>query len=37
VRESPDSKRANTEGEEATELEAVTKRQPVKIKQSEKT
>jgi hypothetical protein len=37
VRESPASKDVNTEAEEATELEAVTRRQPVKIQQSEKT
>jgi hypothetical protein len=29
VRQSPDSKRVNTEAEEAAALEAVTRRQPV--------
>jgi hypothetical protein len=37
VRQSPASKDLNTEAEEATALEAVTKRQPVKIQQTEKT
>jgi hypothetical protein len=36
-RQSPASKNVNTEGEEATALEAVTRRQPVKIEQTEKT
>jgi hypothetical protein len=35
VRQSPSSKDVNTEAEEDTALEAVTKRQPVKIRQSE--
>jgi hypothetical protein len=34
VRQSPASKDVNTEGEEATALEAVTRRQPVKIEQT---
>jgi hypothetical protein len=37
VRESPASKGVNTEAEEATALIAVTRRQPVKIQQTEKT
>jgi hypothetical protein len=37
VTESPASKDVNTEAEEATALEAVTRRQPVEIKQTEKT
>jgi hypothetical protein len=37
VRESPATKEVNTEAEEATTLQAVTRRQPVKIQQSEKT
>jgi hypothetical protein len=37
VRQSPVSKDVKTEAEEATALEAVTKRQPVKIQQIEKT
>jgi hypothetical protein len=37
VRYSPSSKDVNTEDEEATALEAVTRRQPVKIQQAEKT
>jgi hypothetical protein len=37
VRQSPASKDVNTEPEEATALEAVTARQPVKIQQTEKT
>jgi hypothetical protein len=37
VRESPASKDVNTETEEATKLEAVATRQPVKIQQTEKT
>jgi hypothetical protein len=37
VRESPASKDVNTEAEEATALKAVTRRQPVKIQQTEKT
>jgi hypothetical protein len=36
VRQSPASKYVNTEAEEATALEAVTRRQPVKIQQAEK-
>jgi hypothetical protein len=35
VRQSPTSKDVNTEAKEATALEAVTKRQPVKIQQTE--
>jgi hypothetical protein len=35
--QSPASKDVNTEAEEATELEAVTRCQPVKIRQIEKT
>jgi hypothetical protein len=35
--ESPVSKEVNTEAEEATALEAVTRRQPVKIQQTENT
>jgi hypothetical protein len=37
VRQSSVSKDMNTEAEEATEYEAVTRRQPVKIQQTEKT
>jgi hypothetical protein len=37
VRQSPASKDVKTEAEEATALEAVTRRQPVKIQQAEKT
>jgi hypothetical protein len=37
VRESPASKDVNTEVEEATALEAVTRQQPVKIQHTEKT
>jgi hypothetical protein len=37
VRQSPASKNANIEAEEATALEAVTRPQPVKIQQTEKT
>jgi hypothetical protein len=37
VRQSPASKDVNTEAEEATVLEAITRRQPVKIQQTEKT
>jgi hypothetical protein len=37
TRQSPASKDMNTEAEEATALEAVTRRQPVKIHQTEKT
>jgi hypothetical protein len=37
VRQSPASKDVNTEDEEATALKAVTRRQPVKIQQTEKT
>jgi hypothetical protein len=35
VRQSPASKNMNTEAEEGTALEAVTRRQPVKIQQTE--
>jgi hypothetical protein len=37
VRESQASKDVNTESETATMLEAVTRQQPVKIHQAEKT
>jgi hypothetical protein len=37
VRESPTNKGVNIEAEEATALEAVTRRQPVKTQQTEKT
>jgi hypothetical protein len=37
VRQSSASKDVNTEAEEATALEAITRRQPVKIKQTENT
>jgi hypothetical protein len=37
VSQSPASKDVNTEAEEATALVAVTRRQPVKIQQTEKT
>jgi hypothetical protein len=37
VRMSPASKGAHTEAEEATALEAVTRRQPVKIQQIDET
>jgi hypothetical protein len=37
VRQSPASKDVNTEVKEATALEAVTRRQPVKIQQTGKT
>jgi hypothetical protein len=37
VRQTPARKGVNTEAEEATVLEAVTRRQPVKIQQIEKT
>jgi hypothetical protein len=37
VRQSPASKDVNTEAEEATTLEAVTRRRPVKIQQTEKS
>jgi hypothetical protein len=37
VRQSPTIKDVNTEAEEATALEAVTRRQPVKIQQTDKT
>jgi hypothetical protein len=37
VRLSPASKDVNREAEEATALEAVTRRQPMKIEQTEKT
>jgi hypothetical protein len=37
VKESPGSKDVNTEAEEATALEAVAKRQPVKTQQTEET
>jgi hypothetical protein len=36
VRQSPASKDVNAEAEEAMALEAVTRRQPVKIQQTEK-
>jgi hypothetical protein len=36
VRQPPASKGVNTEAEEATALEAFTRRQPVKIQQTEK-
>jgi hypothetical protein len=36
VRQSPASKDVNTKAEEATRLEAVTRRQPAKIQQTEK-
>jgi hypothetical protein len=37
VRQSPASKDVNTEAEEATALEAVTRRQAAKLQQTEKT
>jgi hypothetical protein len=37
VRQSPASKDVNTEAREATALEAVIRRQPVKIQRTEKT
>jgi hypothetical protein len=37
VRQLPPSKQVNAEAEEGTALEAVTRRQPVKIQQTEKT
>jgi hypothetical protein len=37
VRQSPASKDVKTEAEEATALEAVTRQQPAKIQQTEKT
>jgi hypothetical protein len=37
VRELPANKDVNTEADEAMALEAVTRRQPVKIQQTEKT
>jgi hypothetical protein len=37
MRQSPASKNVNTEGEEATTLEAVTWRQPAKIQQTEES
>jgi hypothetical protein len=37
LRESPASKDVNTKAEEATPLEAVTRRQPLKTQQTEKT
>jgi hypothetical protein len=37
VRKSPKSKGVNTKAEEATALEAVTRRQPVNIQLTEKT
>jgi hypothetical protein len=37
VRQSPTAKYVNAEGEEATALKAVTKQQPVKVQQTEKT
>jgi hypothetical protein len=36
VRQSPASKDVNTEAEEAMAVEAVTRRQPMKIQQTEK-
>jgi hypothetical protein len=36
VKQSPASNDVNTEAEEATALEAITRRQPVKIQQTEK-
>jgi hypothetical protein len=36
VRQSPTSKDVNTEAEEAKALEAVTRRQPVKMQQTDK-
>jgi hypothetical protein len=37
VSQSPASQDVNTEAEEATALDAVTRRQPVKVEQTEKT
>jgi hypothetical protein len=37
VRQSPVSKDVNTEAEEVTALEAITRRRPVKIQQTEET
>jgi hypothetical protein len=37
VRQSPANKDENMEAEEATALEAVTRRQPVEIRETEKT
>jgi hypothetical protein len=37
VRQSPVTKNVNTEAEEATALEAVTRRQPMKVQETEKT
>jgi hypothetical protein len=37
VRQSPAGKDVNTKAEEAAALEAVTRRQPVKIQQTENT
>jgi hypothetical protein len=37
VRQSPTSEDVSTEAEEATALEAVTRRQPVKLQQTENT
>jgi hypothetical protein len=37
VRQSPASKDVNTETGDATALEAITRRQPVKVQQTEKT
>jgi hypothetical protein len=37
VRQSPASEDVDTEAKEATALEAVTRRQPVKIQQTEET
>jgi hypothetical protein len=37
MRQSPASKDVNTEAEETSVLEAVTKQQPVKTQQTEKT
>jgi hypothetical protein len=37
VRQSPDSEDVNTEAEEVTALKGVTRQQPVKTQQTEKT
>jgi hypothetical protein len=37
VRLSPDNKDVNTEAEEVMELEAITRRKPMKMQQTEKT
>jgi hypothetical protein len=37
LRQSPPNKDVNTEADEATPLEAVTRRQPVKTQQTERT